>query len=182
MKLSALFATLVCAFAIGSANASVTFGPTVLDALDAGGAPIADGTTVQVLDIEGDGIGTLNATDWTTTDADDVILQDDFSGGVGSQFAGGFAFPFTVVDFSALNPSTALYVVTLDVPFSAGASGPGASIPYVSNFVGSGFADGNTISDIVVAGQVSETTIPEPASAALALIGAGLLFVRRRNA
>lgn len=182
-----LFAICVALAAV-SANASMTYSPFLLDGYDASGNPISSGTYVMVLDLDGDGWNGLdylsqasgsanNASSWLW-DADDYIMD------IGA-FYDGEAFPFSTFNAADVPGFTAnvdqYYVLWFDVAYNPLAAGPGIGINYGAENLGTVGTDPGNYGPFLTGGNATLQTIPEPATALLALIGGGMAYVLRRN-
>lgn len=182
-----LFAIFVALAAV-SANASMTYSPFLLDGYDASGTPIANGTYVMVLDLDGDGWDGLdylsqasgsadNASSWLW-DADDYIMD------IG-QFENGEAFPFSTFNASSVPGYTAnvdnYYVMWFDTAYNPLAAGPGVGVNYGVENLGAVGTDPGDYGPFLTGGNATLQTIPEPATALLIAIGGGMAYALRRK-
>ena len=161
-------------------------------------------TVVLLCDANGDGsldnLSSLtNATTAWTVDPNDVVLgrwafNYNLDTGLGSD---AITFDYT----GAVSTGDKMAFVWYDKSYSAGDAGPGQGI-YFGAFSTAGAISGSDLGwsvpsdgtytlnfatqnaggdSLESAGVASLQTIPEPASAVLALLGAGLVYVVRRN-
>jgi hypothetical protein len=167
-----------------------------------GSTPLSAGSTIVLLaDANNNGFGDLTqATSAWTADAGDVIIGRyalDADNGAGSDLE---ALSFSLT--GGIDTGDPLMLVWYDTPYSAEAAGPGENVHFgtfrsdIADLDGSHRdwtvgADGGGYnlnflttsaggSNPESAGMASFQTIPEPATALLAFIGAGLAWASRR--
>jgi hypothetical protein len=181
-------------------KADITYAPSALGVLnDASGNPMDNGTYVLVLDRDNDGWNGLsylnqaalpadNSASWLW-DADDFIMARGAIGSVKGENLewAGDAFPFWTVTTANIPAGYTAggdnyYMLWFDTSYDVAAIGPGAGINYGVEDLGKVGPDAATYSPDIVGGNANFQTIPEPATAILAMIGGGLAyFVRRAN-
>jgi hypothetical protein len=170
-------------------RADMTYSPFAFGVLnDASGNVIKDGTYVMVLDLDGDGwngngylsqsAGDDNASSWLW-DADDFLMER-------GQITDGDAFPFWTVSTANIPAGFTAnvdnyYVLWFDTPYDALAAGPGVGINYGAENLGAVGADPGDYGPFLTGGSATFQTIPEPATAMLAVIGGGLAYFVRRG-
>jgi hypothetical protein len=193
-KLAGLFVMCAVMAISAPAFANVTYGPTMVNAKDASGNLIADGTYSMFIDLNGDGwngnsylsqsAGDPNHTSWLW-DTNDLLLD------VG-QITGGEAYTLRELTTAQL-PATynagvdQYYLLWFNTPYNSAAAGPGAGISYGAASLGTVGADPGTYTPDLLAGNTNLLTTggnplvtPEPISCALMAIGAGVMGLRRR--
>ncbi|MBN1587108.1 MAG: hypothetical protein JW937_06740 [Candidatus Omnitrophica bacterium] len=184
----------------GTAYANVTYEVGVETAFDASGDPIIDGTYAMVLDRDNDGWngnsyltqspGDANGFSWLW-DSDDYLMDYGQVGDIGFPLP-GFATPnaaYTTGADAAAGGFPAgydagvdqYYLLWFDKPFDVASAGPGGNVDYGAELLGFAGQDPGTYTPTFIGGNAYLTTVvPEPISAALALIGAGAMITRRR--
>lgn len=169
-------------------QADMTYSPFAFVSLnDASGSLINDGTYVMVLDLDNDGwngvdyltqsAGDDNATSWLW-DADDFLMDR-------GQVTGGDAFPFWTVSTanipSGFTPDVDnYYVMWFDKSYNVADIGPGVGVNYGAENMGAVGTDPGDYGPFLVGGNAALQTVPEPASALLALLGGSMVWVARR--
>lgn len=161
----------VLAAAIGlvveSATADMTYAPMIFGtAMDASGSPISDGTYVMVADLDGDGWngvaydaasgGSDNATSWLW-DADDFLMDR-------GPVLNGEVYPFRTIATADIPAGydagvDDYFVLWFDVPYDAGATGPGNSVDYGVDYAGTVGTDPGDYGDILDGGLATLTTV-----------------------
>lgn len=175
-----------------AAKADMTYAPSALGVLnDATGTPMSDGTYLLVLDRDNDGFdfNNLVGTSWAF-DADDFIMDRGAIGsakGVNGEWDGD-AFPFWTVSTANIPAGYTAgvdqyYMFWFDKSYSASDIGPGASVHFGVENLGAVGSDPGAYTPDLIGGNAQYTTqaIPEPASAALALLGGGMVYAVRRR-
>ncbi|MEI7837770.1 MAG: Ig-like domain-containing protein, partial [Planctomycetota bacterium] len=144
----------------------MSYAPFMFNALNATDAPIADGTYVMALDLDGNGwqgnsytaqsSGTDNASSWLW-DANDMLMDR-------GQILNGEAYPFATIS-TAQKPATYTatvdhyYILWFDTPYSAGAAGPGAGVHYGAEDLGTVGTDPGDYNTFPAGGNASLTTV-----------------------
>ncbi|MEI7835074.1 MAG: PEP-CTERM sorting domain-containing protein [Planctomycetota bacterium] len=197
-----LIATLTVALLAVSAQADMSYAPFMFNALNASGDPIANGTYVMVLDLNGDGFGgksylsqapagTNNASAWLW-DSNDLLMDRGAIGSLGAVAADitaqgdGECYPSWRIVTSAIPASyTAnvdhFYLLWFNTPFNASATGPGNNVAYGAEDLGTVGIDPGAYDQFPNGGNATLHTVPEPVSAVILLVGGGLLAARRRR-
>lgn len=182
---NALIMTLVVASMAMIAKADMSYAPFVFNANDATGAPIADGTYVMVMDVNGNGFGLTqppvgydNSASWVW-DSSDVLMDR-------GQISDGCAYPFSYIATSDIPAGynanqDHYYFLWFNVAYNADATGPGANVAYGVRDLGVVKADPGDYTAYPDAGIASLTTVPEPVSMLVLLIGGGLVAARKRR-
>ena len=186
MKKVLLFVAM--AVAAFSAHASMTYSPFLFDGYDAGGTPIADGTFVMVLDVDGDGWNGFdylsqavspadNSSSWLW-DTDDKLMDR-------GQIVNGEAFPFSTFTAASVPGFDAnvdhYYVMWFDTAYNVADIGPGVGVNYGVEDLGTVGTDPGDYGPFLVGGNAVYQTVPEPASALLVLLGGGAVYALRRR-
>ncbi|MCY2926038.1 MAG: PEP-CTERM sorting domain-containing protein [Planctomycetota bacterium] len=196
-----LIATLTVALLAVSAQANMSYAPFMFNALNASGAPIANGTYVMVLDLNGDGFGGKsylaqpasgnNASAWVW-DVNDLLMDRGAIGSLGAIAAGitaqgdGECYPFAGIATSAIPASYTpnvdhFYLLWFNTPYNASATGPGINVAYGVEDLGTVGTDPGDYNQFPNGGNATLHTVPEPVSAVILLVGGGLLAARRRR-
>lgn len=185
---NALLVTLTVALAVATAQADMTYAPFMFNALNASGSPIANGTYVMVLDLNGDGFGGKNylaqassgnnATTWMW-DSNDMLMDR-------GQITNGECYPFSTIATAAIPASYTpnvdhYYLLWFNTPYSATATGPGVNVAYGAEDLGTVGTNPGDYNPFPNGGNAALHTVPEPVSAVILLVGGGLLAARRRR-
>lgn len=186
----------VALLATTAARADVSYGSFLFNGQDENGSPIADGTYVMYLDLDGDGFNGNSYTAQAPTDGSvdngSSWLWDpqDFILDIGS-LTNGEAFPFrnlTTPNIPAgYTPNQdPYYIAWFKTPYTS-QLGPGAGVRYGMELLGTAGADPGTYTTFATGGAallntVGTTVVPEPISMVLAMMGGGAFFARRRFA
>jgi hypothetical protein len=175
------------------AHADMTYTPFLFDGKDANGNAIANGTYAMILDLDGDGFnGNSYLSISSAFDNSQSWLwdQDDLLMDIG-QITDGAAFPFSKITTDQI-PSTytpnsdQYYLLWFDTAFQTGSTGPGTGVNYGAESLGTVGTNPGDYTPFAVGGLASlktfgsTTTVPEPVSIVLALIGGGAMALRRR--
>ncbi|RPI62558.1 MAG: PEP-CTERM sorting domain-containing protein [Planctomycetaceae bacterium] len=182
---NALLMTLVVALMAVSAQAGISYSAFCYTANDASDNAIVNGTYVMVMDRDNDGIlptGYDNSGSWLW-DADDLLMDRGQIGEAANGVA-GFAYPFystmTLPANYTVNTDK-IYVLWFDVAYSATATGPGAGVAYGIEDCGFVGADNADYTVDMVGGSAPLSTIPEPVTVVVLLVGGALVAARKRR-
>jgi len=164
-------------------SADVVYSPFAFGSLlDASGAAISSGTYLMVLDLDGDGwdLNSISSDSWLF-DSDDMVFDR-------GTIENGDAFPFYTL--KPVNEPAGYdvgidqyYLFWFDKAYNVADVGPGASVNFGIESLGTvgSVNSGNTYTPDLVGGNAQYQTVPEPATALLALIGGGMAYALRRN-
>lgn len=181
------------------AKANLSYMPSAIGVLnDASGNAMDNGTFVLVLDRDNDGWNGAsyltqasnpkdNASSWLW-DADDFIMARGAVGsvkGVNGEYAGD-AFPSWTVSTANIPAGYTAgvdnyYMLWFDKSYNVADVGPGAGVHYGVEDLGKVGTDPGTYTPDLVGGNANLQTVPEPATALLALIGGGMAYALRRK-
>lgn len=149
-----------------NASAEIAYTPFLLTANNSAGTPIANGTYVLVLDLDGDG---WNGNDYDAQpangdssstwlwDTGDILMDR-------GQITDGMAAPTYRIQSDAIPPGYDVgvdeyYILWFDTPYVAAAAGPGVGVAYGAESLGTAGADPGTYTPVANGGNVTLQTV-----------------------